>query len=156
MNTAKKQSSASIAYNRKAHHDFTLEDQYEAGLVLQGWEVKSIRAGRANLKESHVIIKQGEAWLLNAHISPLSTVSAFSKADPRRTRKLLLNRRELERLLGAVQRKGYTIAPVSLYWKGPRVKLKIALAKGKKTHDKRSSEKAADWQRQKQRLLRTR
>ncbi len=126
----------------------------EAGLVLTGWEVKSIRAGRVQLKESYVIIKNGEAWLIGAHISALETASTHVDADPLRTRKLLLNAKELQRLQDATQREGYTIVPVNLHWKSNRVKIDIALAKGKKQHDKRADAKQRDWTREKQRLLR--
>jgi SsrA-binding protein len=141
-----------LAENRKARHDYHIEDQFEAGLVLDGWEVKSLRAGRAQLKESYVIIKNGEAWLVGAHISPLATVSTHITPDPVRSRKLLLHQRELNKLIGAVQRKGYTIVPLNLHWKKGRAKLEIALAKGKKLYDKRETEKRRDWERQKQRL----
>ncbi len=151
----KKQGTASkvIATNRKARHDFFIEENLEAGLALQGWEAKSLRAGRAQLKESYVIIRDGEAWLLGAHFSPLSSASTHVKTDPIRTRKLLLHRRELDRLIGSVERKGYTLIPLSLYWKKGRAKLDLGLAKGKKQHDKRATDKDRDWKRQKERLL---
>ena len=145
--------SSTIARNKKARHDYHLEDDFEAGLVLEGWEVKSLRAGRAQLKEGYVIIRQGELYLFGAHISPLPSASSHVHADPTRTRKLLLNRREIDRLTGAVERSGYTIVPLSLYWKKGRVKLRIALAKGKKLFDKRASIKQREWDRDKQRLL---
>ena len=145
--------SSTIARNKKARHDYHLEDDFEAGLVLEGWEVKSLRAGRAQLKEGYVIIRQGELYLFGAHISPLPSASSHVLADPTRTRKLLLNRREIDRLTGAVERSGYTIVPLSLYWKKGRVKLRIALAKGKKLFDKRASIKQREWDRDKQRLL---
>ncbi len=148
--------SAIIADNRKARHDYQIEEKFEAGLVLEGWEVKSLRAGKAQIAESYVTIKRGEAWLLGAHIAPLSTVSTHITADPVRTRKLLLHNKELKKLIGAVQRQGYTIVPLNLHWKRGNVKLEIALAKGKKTHDKRQTEKRRDWDRQKQRLLKSR
>ncbi len=151
MATKKKPSANLIADNRKARHDYHLETQFEAGLVLEGWEVKSLRAGRAQLKESYVTIKKGEAWLLGAHISPLGTISTHKPADPTRSRKLLLNQKELDKLIGAVQRQGYTIVPLNLHWKKGRAKLEIALAKGKKLYDKRKTEKERDWERQKQR-----
>lgn len=141
-----------IADNRKARHDYQIESQFEAGLVLEGWEVKSLRAGRAQLKESYVTVKGGEAWLVGAHISPLATVSTHITADPTRSRKLLLHAKELNKLIGAVQRKGYTLIPLNLHWKRGRVKLEIALAKGKKLYDKRATEKQRDWERQKQRI----
>lgn len=141
-----------IADNRKARHDYHIESQLEAGLVLEGWEIKSLRAGRAQLKESYVIIKAGEAWLVGAHISPLPTASTHITPDPVRSRKLLLQRKELNTLIGAVQRKGYTIVPLNLHWKKGRAKLEIALAKGKKLYDKRETEKRRDWERRKQQL----
>ncbi len=144
---------STIATNRKAHHDYLIEDRFEAGLMLQGWEVKSLRAGRAQLKDSYVIIRSGEAWLLNAHISPLSTVSTHIHPDPERSRKLLLHARELCFLAGAVQRKGYTLVPLALYWKKNRAKVEFALAKGKKLYDKRETEKRRDWEREKSRLI---
>jgi SsrA-binding protein len=146
--------SSSIAENRKARYEFFIEDTYEAGIVLQGWEVKSLRAGRAQLKEAYVFVKNGEAFLFGAHISALPTASTHFVPDPVRTRKLLLNRAELEGLSNAVDRKGYTIAPLELYWKGGRAKLRIGLAKGKQEHDKRNTEKDRDWQRDKARLMR--
>jgi len=142
-----------IAENRKARHDYFIEEQLEAGLSLEGWEVKSLRASRANLKESYVIVKDGEAWLLGAHISPLVSASTHVSPDPIRTRKLLLHRRQIDRLTGAVERRGYTVVPLLLYWSHGKVKLKLGLAKGKKQHDKRAVEKDRDWQRQRQRLL---
>ena len=143
----------SIADNRKARHDYFIEEQLEAGLSLEGWEVKSLRAARANLKESYAIVKDGEAWLLGAHISPLVSASTHVSPDPIRTRKLLLHRRQIDRLTGAVERRGYTLVPLLLYWSRGKVKLKLGLAKGKKQHDKRAVEKDRDWQRQRQRLL---
>ncbi|KTD34315.1 SsrA-binding protein [Legionella moravica] len=151
--TTKKQSDSSIALNRKAGFDFFIEDQYEAGLVLEGWEVKSLRAGKINLSDAHVIIKYGEAYLLGAQIQPLKTASTHSIPDPIRTRKLLLNRKELNHLIGSVERQGYTIVPLSLYWKKNKIKVKIALAKGKKEHDKRDTIKNREWQRDKSRLM---
>ena len=142
-----------IVTNRKARHDFFIEENLEAGLALQGWEAKSLRAGRAQLKESYVVIKDAEAWLLGAHFSPLSSASTHVKADPTRNRKLLLHRRELDRLIGSVERKGYTLIPLSLYWKKGRAKLDLGLAKGKKQHDKRATDKDRDWKRQKERIL---
>jgi SsrA-binding protein len=145
--------SPSIAENRKARHDYFIEETYEAGLALQGWEVKSLRAGRAQLKEAYVFIKDAEAYLFGAHISALPTASTHVVPDPIRTRKLLLNRSELDGLLGAVERRGYTLVPLELYWKGGRAKLRVGLAKGKKEHDKRATSKDRDWQREKSRLL---
>lgn len=145
--------SASIALNKKAHFDYFIENEYEAGLVLEGWEVKSLRAGKINLSDAHVIIKYGEAFLLGAQIQPLPTAASHLSPEANRTRKLLLNRRELNQLIGSVERQGYTIVPLSLYWKNNRVKIKIALAKGKKTHDKRDTIKDRDWQRDKARIM---
>jgi len=142
-----------IAENRKARHDFFIEENLEAGLSLEGWEVKALRAGRASLTEAYAILKDGEAFLLGAHISPLPSASTHIKADPIRTRKLLLNRREIDRLVGAVERRGYTLVPLSLYWRRGRAKLDLGLAKGKKQHDKRSADKDRDWQRQKARIM---
>lgn len=142
-----------IALNRKAHHDYSIEKRFEGGLVLEGWEVKSLRAARAQLKDSYVIMRNGEAWLLNAHISPLSTVSTHIHPNPERSRKLLLHEKELSFLAGAVQREGYTLIPLALYWKRNRAKIEFGLAKGKKLFDKRETEKQRDWQREKQRML---
>ena len=144
---------STIALNKKARHDFHIEDRFEAGLALQGWEVKSLRDGRAQLKESYVVLKEGEAWLIGCHVSPLPSASTHVKTDPVRSRKLLLNRSELNRLVGLVERKGYTLVPLAMYWKKSRAKLEIGLAKGKKQHDKRASDKDRDWQRQKERIL---
>jgi len=141
-----------IAVNRKARHDYFIEETYEVGMVLQGWEVKSLRAAKANLTDSYVLLKNGEAWLLGCNISPLPTVSTHVHPDPTRTRKLLLNQRELNKLYGSIEREGYTAIVLSLYWKGGLAKAQIALAKGKKQYDKRASEKDRDWQRQKQRI----
>jgi SsrA-binding protein len=144
-----------IAENRKARHDYFIEDNIEAGIELEGWEVKSLRAGRGNLTEAYAILKGGEAWLVGAHIAPLLSASTHVRTDPIRTRKLLLHRRELDRLIGAVERKGYTLVPLSLYWQRGRTKLDLGLAKGKKQHDKRAVEKDRDWQRQKERMLKS-
>ncbi|HTX06341.1 MAG TPA: SsrA-binding protein SmpB [Steroidobacteraceae bacterium] len=146
-------SSRLIAENRKARFDYFIEERYEAGLALQGWEVKAMRAGRAQLKEAYVYLRGGEAFLIGAHISPLSSTSSHVAADPVRTRKLLLHHSELNGLIGAVERKGYTLVPLELYWKDGRAKLQVGLAKGKKQHDKRAVEKDRDWQRDKARLL---
>jgi len=143
-----------IAENRKARFDYFIEDRYEAGIMLQGWEVKSLRAGRAQLTEAYVYMREGEAFLYGAHMPPLRSASSHVVADPTRTRKLLLNRAELARLVGAVERKGYTLVPLELYWKAGRAKLQIGLAKGKKQHDKRAVEKDRDWQRDKARIAR--
>jgi SsrA-binding protein len=144
---------STIALNKKARHDYHVEERIEAGLSLQGWEVKSLRAGKVQLTESYVLIREGEAWLFGAHITPLPTASTHIHPDPTRTRKLLLHRQELDRLIGAVERRGYTLIPLSLYWKKGRAKLEIGLAKGKKEYDKRAAIKERDWQRDKQRLL---
>lgn len=147
--------SRSIAVNKKARHDYFIEERFEAGLALEGWEVKSLRAGRAQVTESYVHIRDGEAWLLGAHITPLNTASTHVHPDPTRTRKLLLHRHELDRLVGAVERKGFTLVPLDLHWSSGRAKIAIGLAKGKKQHDKRSTGKERDWQRQKARLLKS-
>jgi SsrA-binding protein len=145
-----------IAENRKARFDYYIEDRYEAGMVLQGWEVKAMRAGKAQLTESYAYVKNGEAFLYGAHIAPLTTTSTHVIAEPTRTRKLLLNLAELEQLENAVEREGYTLVPLQMYWKAGRAKLQIGVAKGKKQHDKRATEKDRDWQRDKARILRTR
>lgn len=142
-----------IATNKKARHDYLLETQFEAGLVLEGWEIKSIRDGRVQLKESYIMLRKSEAWLIGAHISPLQTASTHIDPDPLRSRKLLLNRREINRLFVAKDREGYTIVPLDLHWSSNRVKIQIATAKGKKQHDKRAAEKDRDWQREKDRLM---
>ncbi|MEQ8206915.1 MAG: SsrA-binding protein SmpB [Woeseia sp.] len=143
-----------IAENRKARHDYFIEDTYEAGLVLQGWEVKSLRAGRAQITETYVHLKNGEGWLIGANISPLLSASTHITAEPTRTRKLLLNKNELDRMVGAVERKGYTLVALNLHWSKGKAKVDIGLAKGKKQHDKRATDKARDWERQKARILR--
>ncbi|MGD8429957.1 MAG: SsrA-binding protein SmpB [Ectothiorhodospiraceae bacterium] len=144
---------ATIVVNRKARHEYFIEDRLEAGLSLQGWEVKSLREGRVNLTEGYVIVKNGEAWLIGANIPPLPTASTHIQPDPIRTRKLLLHRQELSRLIGATEQKGYTLVPLNLHWKRGRAKLEIGLAKGKKQHDKRAAKKEQDWQREKARLM---
>jgi SsrA-binding protein len=143
-----------IAENRRARFDYFIEERLEAGLVLEGWEVKSMRAGKAQIAEGYVYLKEGEAFLFGALITPLNTTSTHVTADPKRTRKLLLSRAELSRLVGSVERKGYTLVPLDLHWKNGRAKLQIGLAKGKKQHDKRATEKERDWQRDKARVLR--
>jgi SsrA-binding protein len=143
-----------IAENRKARFDYFIEEEMEAGIALEGWEVKSLRAGRANLTEGYAVIRDTEAWLLGAHITPLSSASTHVHAEPTRLRRLLLHRRELNRLIGAVDREGYTVVPLKLYWKNGRAKLAVGLAKGKKKHDKRASIKSRDWERQRGRLMR--
>jgi SsrA-binding protein len=148
------QQNNTIAQNKKARFDFELEEKFEAGLMLQGWEVKSLRAGKAQIIDSYVLLKNGEAWLIGALITPLQTVSTHYVTDPTRTRKLLLKQRELNKLIGATQQKGYTCVATALYWKGHLVKAEIALAKGKQLHDKRQTEKERDWGREKQRIVR--
>lgn len=148
-----KQDNATIVVNKKARFDYFIEDQYEAGLVLEGWEVKSLRAGKINLSDAHVIIKHGEAWLLGAQIQPLPTASVHLHPDPTRTRKLLLKQRELSHLIGAVERQGYTLIPLSFYWSRNKVKMKLVLAKGKKTHDKRETIKDRDWKKEQSRIM---
>ena len=143
-----------IALNKRARHDYHLEDRYEAGLSLQGWELKAIRAGRLNMGESYALVKHGEIFLFGAQITPLISASSHVVADDRRTRKLLLHRHEIDKLVGYVERDGYTLIPTAMYWKKNKVKLEIALAKGKQSHDKRESEKEKDWAREKQRALR--
>lgn len=142
-----------IAVNRKVRHDFFIEETFEAGISLEGWEVKSLRDGKLQLNESYVHIRQGEAYLANALISPLKTASTHIVPESQRDRKLLLHRRELDKLIGAVERKGYTLVPLTMYWMKGMAKLKIALAKGKQLHDKRATEKERDWQRDKARIL---
>jgi SsrA-binding protein len=145
-----------IVENRKAQYDYFIEERYEAGLALEGWEVKAIRAGRAQLKEAYVIVSHEEIFLIGAHISPLAAASTHVQPDPVRTRKLLFHAEEIRRLIGKVDRAGYTLVPLDLHYVGGRVKVSVGLAKGKKQHDKRASEKEREWNREKQRLLRTR
>ncbi|MCC6212606.1 MAG: SsrA-binding protein SmpB [Burkholderiales bacterium] len=145
-----------IAENRKAFHDYFIEERYEAGLVLEGWEVKAIRAGRAQIGDAYVIVDKGALWLLGAHISPLLAASTHVKADPTRTRKLLMRAEEIRRLVGKVEQRGYTLVPLDLHYSRGRIKLQVALAKGKLKHDKRASEREKEWQREKTRLLRRR
>ncbi len=145
-----------IALNKKARHDFFIENRVEAGLSLEGWEVKSLREGRVQLKESYVQFRDGEAWLTGAHISPLASASTHVNPDPVRPRKLLLHRRELDQLRGAIERRGYTAIPLELHWTRGKAKLEIGQARGKKSYDKRATEKDRDWQREKQRLLKIR
>lgn len=146
----------SIVENRKAFHDYFIEERFEAGIALEGWEAKSIRAGRANLKEAYVVVKGGELFLIGAHLSPLATASTHVHPDPTRTRRLLLHREEINRLIGKVERAGYTLTPLDLHYSKGRVKLAIGLAKGKKQHDKRAAIKEREWNREQQRLLRSR
>lgn len=146
----------SIALNKKAFHDYFIEEKYEAGIVLEGWEVKAIRAGRIQLKEAYVIIRNSELYLIGCHVSPLPTASTHINPDPLRTRKLLLHAEEIKRLIGKVERAGYTLIPLDMHYKAGRIKLEIGLAKGKKQYDKRETEKRKEWERDKQRLLRAR
>ena len=150
----KKDEARLIAANRRARHDYFIEETYEAGIALQGWEVKSLRAGRAQIAESYVIVRNEEAFLFGAHITPLTSASTHIHPEPARTRKLLLHDRELSKLIGKVERAGYTLVPLDLHWTRGRAKLQVGLAKGKKKHDKREDQKQKDWQRQKERLLR--
>jgi SsrA-binding protein len=143
-----------IVDNKKAFHEYFIEERYEAGLMLEGWEVKAIRAGRSNLKESYVVLKQEEVWLIGCHISPLPTASTHIHPDPVRSRKLLLHAHEIRKLIGKVQQAGYTLMPLNLHFSKGRVKIEIGLAKGKKLHDKRAVQKDRDWQREKSRLMR--
>jgi SsrA-binding protein len=144
----------SIVDNRKAYHDYFIEEKYEAGIVLDGWEVKAIRAGRANIAEAYVVVKDGALYLIGSHITPLQTASTHVHPDPTRTRKLLLRAEEVSRLIGRVERAGYTLVPLDMHYRNGWIKLEIGLAKGKKQHDKREAEKDRDWQREKQRLIR--
>ncbi|SDX87422.1 SsrA-binding protein SmpB [Nitrosomonas sp. Nm33] len=146
----------SIAQNKKAFHDYFIEEKYEVGIVLEGWEVKAIRAGRIQLKEAYVIIRNGELYLIGSHVSPLPTASTHINPDPVRTRKLLLHAEEIGRLIGKVERAGYTLVPLDMHYKAGRIKVEIGLAKGKKQYDKRETEKRKEWERSKQRLLRAR
>ncbi|MDO6385199.1 MULTISPECIES: SsrA-binding protein SmpB [Uliginosibacterium] len=144
----------SIIDNRKAFHDYFIEERFEAGLVLEGWEVKAIRAGRAQIKEAYVLIRSGEIFIIGMHISPLLAASTHVKPDPVRTRKVLLHANEIDKLIGKVERAGFTLVPLDLHYSKGRVKMEIGLAKGKKQYDKRESEKERDWEREKQRLMR--
>ncbi|MDD9874448.1 MAG: SsrA-binding protein SmpB [Gammaproteobacteria bacterium] len=156
MAAQKKSAPNTIALNRKARFDYFIEQEFEAGVALQGWEVKSLRDGRAQLKESYVTVADGEVFLVGAHFSPLQSASSHVNPEPTRRRKLLLHKKEINKLIGAVERDRYTIAPLSLYWKRGRVKVKIALARGKRQYDKRQTVKQRDWERDKQRLFRSR
>lgn len=151
-----KTSGNTIALNKKARHDFTIEQTYEAGIALEGWEVKSLRAGKVQITESYVIVKQSQAFLLGAHITPLNTASTHIQPEPTRTRKLLMHRSELDKLIGLVERRGFTLLILSLYWKNNHIKAQLALAKGKQTHDKRQALKEKDWQREQQRNFKQR
>ncbi|GEA13128.1 SsrA-binding protein SmpB [Alteromonas sp. KUL49] len=152
-NKAKKNPSNTIALNKKARHDYFLEDKFEAGMELQGWEIKAIRSGKVNISDTYVIIQNGEAFLVGSRISPLNQASTHVICAPERARKLLLNKRELDRLIGARDRQGYSIVATAMYWKKCWVKLEIYLAKGKHSHDKRDTVKDRDWQRQKERVM---
>ena len=147
---------STIVLNKKARHDFSLEDRFEAGIALEGWEAKSLRAGKVQIRDAYVLLKGGEAYLFGALITPLPTASTHIHPDPQRTRKLLLHRSEISKLIGAVERRGYAVVPTAMYWKRGRAKLEIALAKGKKAHDKRDAERERDWAMQKQRILKSR
>ena len=153
VKVVKKNNGGTIAQNKRARHDYFIEEKFEAGMSLQGWEVKSLRAGRMSLTESYILLKNGEAYLFGAQIQPLLSASTHIVAEATRTRKLLLSKREIEKLMGAVNQKGYTCVPLACYWKGPLVKLEIALVKGKHLHDKRATEKDRDWQRDKARIF---
>jgi SsrA-binding protein len=143
-----------IALNKKARHDYSIDERFEAGISLEGWEVKSLRAGKVQIVESYILLKDNEAYLFGALITPLLSASTHISPDPQRSRKLLLHRTELNRLIGAVERKGFALVPTALYWKNGKVKLELGIARGKKSHDKRETEKDRDWQRQKARLMR--
>jgi len=151
----KKTESNTIVLNKKARHDFSLGDRFEAGIMLEGWEVKSLRAKKVQIRDSYVFIKNGEAWLSSTVITPLETASTHIHPEPQRMRKLLLHRDEITKLVSAVERKGFTLVATAMYWKKGRAKLEIALAKGKKEHDKRASEKDRDWKREKARMLKS-
>lgn len=154
MAKKKKQNNAnSIAQNKKARFDYSIEQTYEAGLMLSGWEVKSLRQGKVQINESYILLKNNEAWLFGALITPLISASTHFLHDPLRLRKLLMHRREIDRLIGLIDQKGYTLVPLSLYWSKGKIKISIGLAKGKKLHDKRATEKERDWNRDKQRIL---
>jgi SsrA-binding protein len=148
-----KTSSSTIALNRRARHEYFIEDTFEAGIALEGWEVKSLRAGRVQLNESYAFVRDGEVWLFGCHLSPLTSASTHIKPDATRTRRLLLHRTEINRLIGAVERQGYALVPLSMYWKRGRAKLELGLAKGKKQHDKRDTEREREWGRDRERLL---
>jgi SsrA-binding protein len=144
----------SIVDNRKAWHDYFIEEKYEAGLALEGWEAKAIRAGRVQLKEAYVVLKSEEVWLIGCHITPLATASTHIRPDPTRSRKCLMHGEEIAKLIGKVERAGYTLVPLDLHYSRGRIKLEVGLARGKKQHDKREAEKEREWQREKQRLMR--
>lgn len=154
MAKKKKMGGNTIALNKKASHDYFIDERLEAGISLLGWEVKSLRSGKIQIVESYILLKDNEAYLFGAHISPLLSASTHVKTEPTRSRKLLLHRHELNRLIGAVERKGFALVPTALYWKNGKVKLEIGVARGKKAHDKRATEKDRDWQKQKAQLMR--
>jgi len=154
MAKEKKDKDSTIALNKRARHEYHIDERYECGLALQGWEVKSLRAGRINFGDSYALVKNGELYLFGASIPPLISASTHVVAEDRRTRKLLLHRAEIDKLIGAVERKGYTLVPTAMYWKHNLVKVEIGLAKGKQDHDKRAAEKDRDWNREKQRTMR--
>lgn len=154
QNAKDKKSGGTIALNKRARHEYHIDERYEAGVALLGWEVKSLRAGRTNLTDAYAIVRNGEIYLFGASIVPLISASSHVIADDRRTRKLLLHRQEIDKLIGAVERKGYTLVPMAMYWKGNKVKIEVGLARGKQEHDKRNVLKDKDWQRDKQRAMR--
>ncbi len=154
--TVKKAPPRIIVNNKKARHDYQIGEHFEAGIALEGWEIKSIRAGRAQLRDSYVVLKQGEAWLVGAHLSPLGNIAEHVRVDPQRTRKLLLHKRELGKLFGAVQKQGFTVVALDFHWHKNRVKVEIAMARGKKLHDKRQTIKQREWDREKHRILKNR
>ena len=154
--SSEKAASSTIAQNKRARHEYHIDEHYEAGVALQGWEVKSLRAGRINLSDAYAIVKNGEIFLFGASIPPLISASTHVVADDRRTRKLLLHREEIDKLIGAIERKGYTLIPLAMYWKDNRVKIDLGVARGKQEHDKRDAEKDRDWAREKQRTMRAR
>lgn len=153
MNDKKKTGSSTIAVNKRARFEYHVEDRIEAGLALEGWEVKALREGRVQFADSYVLLKDNEAFLFGCQINPLPTVSTHITPDPVRTRKLLLHRNEIDRLIGAVDRKGYTVIPTAMYWSRGRAKVELGMAKGKRQHDKRKTQKDRDWERQKERIM---
>ena len=150
----RKGTDSTIALNKRARHEYFIEERFEAGISLLGWEVKALRDGRINFVDSYALIKNGELFLFGAQITPLNTISTHVVAEPARTRKLLLHRNEIDKLIGAVERKGYTVVPTAMYWKAGRAKVELGVARGKQSHDKRETEKERDWQREKQRVMR--
>jgi len=154
MSKNKNSGGKTIALNKRASHDYFIDERFEAGISLLGWELKSLRAGKVQIAESYILLKDNEAFLFGALITPLISASTHVQADPQRTRKLLLHRYEINRLIGAVERKGFALVPTALYWKNSKVKLELGIARGKKAHDKRATEKDRDWQKQKAQLMR--